>query len=93
MTLSTNTLLTQTPAVLNIGIDGFNASVLAHGGSLTSLQWQPPGNADPALAWQLAQLMVDPRIAAANAEATQRIINARPMWEDIGRAMTACGRN
>ena len=83
MTLSTNTLLTQTPAVLNIGIDGFNASVLAHGGSLTSLQWQPPGNADPALAWQLAQLMVDPRIAAANAEATQRIINARPMWEDI----------
>jgi Protein of unknown function (DUF1116) len=76
-------LLSQKPAVLNIGIDGFNQSVLTHGGSLTNLQWQPPGNADPLLAWQLAQLMNDPRIEHANAEATKRIINARPMWEDI----------
>ncbi len=78
-----NTLLTQAPAVLNIGLDGFNTSVTANGGTLTSLQWQPPGNADPALAWQLAQLLGDPRIEAANLEATQRIINARSMWEDI----------
>ena len=79
----TNTLLSQAPAVLNIGIDGFNASVTANGGLLANLQWQPPGNADPHLAWQLARLMGDPRIEAANAEATKRIINARPMWEDI----------
>lgn len=78
-----NNLLEQSPSVLNIGIDGFNQSVTAHGGTLNNLQWQPPGNADPALAWQLAQLMHDPRIEAANAEATKRIINARPMWEDI----------
>ncbi|MEN9539747.1 MAG: hypothetical protein RLZZ126_1982, partial [Pseudomonadota bacterium] len=81
--LSGNPLLRQPPGVLNIGIDGFNASVTAHGGSLASIDWQPPGNADPLLAWQLAQLMGDPRIEAANAQATQRIINARPMWEDI----------
>ena len=80
---TSNTLLEQEPSVLNIGIDGFNQSVTAHGGTLNNLQWQPPGNADPALAWQLAQLMDDPRIEAANAEATKRIINARPMWEDI----------
>jgi Protein of unknown function (DUF1116) len=78
-----NTLLTQTPSVLNIGIDGFNQSVTAHGGTLNNLLWQPPGNADPLIAWQLAQLIGDPRIEAANAEATKRIINARPMWEDI----------
>ncbi len=83
MTLPSNTLLSQPPSVLNIGIDGFNDSVTAHGGTLTNLQWQPPGNADPVLAWQLAQLMGDPRIEAANADATKRIINARPMWEDI----------
>jgi Protein of unknown function (DUF1116) len=83
MTLTSNTLLSQAPAVLNLGIDGFNASVTANGGTLTNLQWQPPGNADPALAWQLAQLLGDPRIEAANAEATKRIIHARPMWEDI----------
>jgi Protein of unknown function (DUF1116) len=78
-----NNLLTQAPAVLNVGIDGFNQSVTAHGGMLKNLQWQPPGNADPVLAWQLAQLMHDPRIESANAEATKRIINAKPMWEDI----------
>ena len=83
MTLNANTLLTQAPAVLNVGIDGFNPSVVANGGTLTHLQWQPPGNADPALAWKLAQLMADPRIEQANVLATQRIINARPMWEDI----------
>jgi Protein of unknown function (DUF1116) len=83
MMMTTNNLLTQTPSVLNIGIDGFNQSVTSHGGSLNNLLWQPPGNADPQIAWQLAQLMHDPRIEAANAEATKRIINARPMWEDI----------
>jgi Protein of unknown function (DUF1116) len=81
--MTSNTLLTQAPAVLNIGIDGFNQSVTAHGGALKNIQWQPPGNADPVLAWQLAQLMLDPRIESANTEATKRIINARPMWEDI----------
>lgn len=83
MSLSHNTLLTQTPAVLNIGIDGFNASITANGGQLGQLQWRPPGNADAQQAWQLAELMGDERIAQANALATQRIINARPMWEDI----------
>ena len=81
--MTPNNLLTQTPAVLNMGIDGFNQSVTAHGGTLKNLRWQPPGNADPVVAWQLAQLMLDPRIESANAEATKRIINARPMWEDI----------
>ncbi len=83
MSLSDNTLLSQAPAVLNIGIDGFNRSVTANGGTLANLQWLPPGNADPLLAWQLARLMIDPRVAAANTEATQRIIQSRPMWEDI----------
>ncbi len=83
MTLSANTLLRQAPAVLNVGIDGLNASVIANAGTLTQLQWQPPGDADPLLAWQLAQMMGDARIAAANAQATQRIISSRPMWEDI----------
>jgi hypothetical protein len=83
MSLNTNPLLTQTPSVLNIGIDGFNDSIAAAGGEVHSLPWQPPGNADPALAWNLARLMGDARIAAANEEVTRRVIQARPMWEDI----------
>ena len=83
MTATPNTLLDRPPAVLNIGIDGLNASVTASGGTLTHLPWHPPGDADPALAWQLARLLGDARIEAANALATQRIIASRPMWEDI----------
>ena len=89
MTLSTNTLLTQAPTVLNIGIDGFNESISQHGGQVAHLPWRPPGNADPLLAWNLARLMDDARITAANAEACKRIIQSRPMWEDI--AMRADG--
>ena len=83
MNLSTNTLLTQAPTVLNIGIDGFNESISQHGGQVEHLPWRPPGNADPLLAWNLARLMDDARITAANAEACKRIIQSRPMWEDI----------
>jgi len=89
MNLSTNTLLTQAPTVLNIGIDGFNESIRQHGGQVEHLPWRPPGNADPLLAWNLARLMDDARITAANAEACKRIIQSRPMWEDI--AMRADG--
>jgi hypothetical protein len=83
MTLATNPLLTTPPAVLNVGIDSFNASIAAGGGSVTHLSWQPPGDAQPQLAWQLARLLADERIDAANALAVQRIIAARPIWEDI----------
>jgi hypothetical protein len=89
MNLSINTLLTQAPTVLNIGIDGFNESIRQHGGQVEHLPWRPPGNADPLLAWNLARLMDDARITAANAEACKRIIQSRPMWEDI--AMRADG--
>jgi hypothetical protein len=75
--------------VLNIGIDGFNESISQHGGQVEHLPWRPPGNADPLLAWNLARLMDDARITAANAEACKRIIQSRPMWEDI--AMRADG--
>ena len=83
MSLSDNPILNRAPAVLNIGIDGFNRSVAANGGTLMNVDWRPPGNADPLLAWQLARLMADARVAAANAQATQRIIQSRPMWQDI----------
>ena len=87
--LASNTLLSQAPAVLNIGIDGFNESISQHGGKVEHLPWRPPGNADPLQAWNLARLMGDARISAANAEACKRIIQSRPMWEDI--AMRADG--
>ena len=85
------TLIDKPPAVINVGLDGFNASVTQNGGSALHLEWQPPGNADPALAWKLAQLMgdaADPqslgsRIDAANQQACAHVIAARPMLVDV----------
>jgi hypothetical protein len=81
--LDDNTLLTAAPAVLNVGIDAFNHSVTQHGGRLAQLAWRPPGDGDAGLAWHLARALGDARIDAANAEATERIIAARPLWEDV----------
>lgn len=85
------TLISSTPAALNVGLDSFNLSISGNGGTARQLDWQPPGNADPALAWKLARLMADSgdpdsigsRIDAANREACERVIAARPMLVDV----------
>ena len=85
------TLISSTPAALNVGLDSFNLSISGNGGIARQLDWQPPGNADPALAWKLARLMADngnpdsigSRIDAANHEACERVIAARPMLVDV----------
>ena len=85
------TLISQTPSALNIGLESFNHSIAGNGGSTLQLDWQPPGNADPALAWKLALLTGDPadpesigsRIDAANQTACERVIAARPMLIDV----------
>jgi hypothetical protein len=86
-----STLISNAPQVLNLGLESFNDSVTGNGGTATQLDWQPPGNADPALAWKLAQLMgdaADPnslgsRIDAANQLACEKIISSRPMLVDV----------
>lgn len=85
------TLLSSPPSVINTGLESFVDSVTRNGGSAQHLDWQPPGDADPALAWQLAQLMgdaADPgslgsRIEQANARACDNIIAARPLLIDV----------
>lgn len=86
-----STLLSSSPSVVNVGLESFNESVTGNGGTAIHLDWQPPGDADPKLAWQLAQLMgdsTDPeaigsRIDRANDEACARVIAARPMLVDV----------
>lgn len=85
-------LLDQTElSVINVGVDGFARSVIDAGGKALALQWQPPGDADPLLAWALAKLIGDEqdeqcagsRIDRANALAVQRIMAAQPMLVDV----------
>lgn len=86
-----STLLASAPQVINAGLESFIDSVTANGGTAQQLDWQPPGDADPALAWQLAQLMGDAndpdapgsKIDAANSLACEKVIAARPMLVDV----------
>ena len=78
-------------SVINVGVEGFTRSVREAGGKALALQWQPPGDGDPALAWALAGLMGDEedpqcagsRIDRANALAVERILAAQPMLIDV----------
>ena len=78
-------------AVVNVGVDAFTRSVRDAGGTVVQVDWSPPGDGDPELAWIVAQLMGDAddpdaigsRIDRANARAVERVIAARPMLVDV----------
>lgn len=76
---------------VNVGLETFTRSVREAGGHAVHVDWRPPGDGDPELAWALAQLMPDAdgceclgaRIDRANAEAVQRIVSAQPVLVDV----------
>ncbi len=78
-------------SVINVGVDSFTKSVIDAGGKAMALQWQPPGDGDPLLAWELAGLAGDAKdeecvgsmIDRANALAVERIIGAQPTLVDV----------
>jgi hypothetical protein len=86
-----NPLLAPDLAVVNVGVDTFNESIRAAGARALQTEWQPPGNADPKLAWILAQLAPDAgdpeslgsRIDRANRQAVDRILSSQPMLVDV----------
>jgi Protein of unknown function (DUF1116) len=77
---------------LNIGVAEFAAAPRAHGATVVQLDWRPPAQGDRDLGLLLARLEDDPgdpigrRVGAANARAVERILGARPMLVDVGRA-------
>jgi len=77
---------------LNVGVAEFAISPRAHGASVLELDWRPPAGGDRDLGLLLAHLEDDPddpigsRVAAANERAVERILAAKPMLVDIGRA-------
>ena len=77
---------------LNVGVSEFALSARAHGASVLELDWRPPAGGDRELGLLLARLEDDPddptgsQVAAANAQAIERILAARPMLVGMGRA-------
>ena len=84
-------LLSDTLSVINVGPDLFNRSLAEHRTACLQLDWSPPGDGSPALAWRLAQLMGDAEDAAApgsrtdraNRVAIDRILAAQPVLVDV----------
>src|SRR5579859_2656869 len=78
---------------VNIGVAGFAEPVRTHGAACLQLDWRPPADGDRALGLLVARLEDDrddpvgARIAAANAEASSRIVAGRPVLLDVRPAI------
>lgn len=76
---------------VSLGISGLDAGLERNGASVLHLDWQPPGNGDPDLAWDLARVTHDSTdqkspgsvVDRANAEAIARVLRAEPTWTDV----------
>ena len=81
--------LTEGVAAINLGLAGFADPIRAAGAPVVALDWRPPAGGDPGLGLLLAELEDDPRdpigarIAAANAQAVERILGAQPTLVDV----------
>jgi len=84
-------LLHGKPAVLNVGPEMFVDSVRAAGAAIAQVDWRPPGDGDPQLAWRLAELAGDrddadsagSQIDRANDAAVERMLAARAVLVDV----------
>src|SRR5262245_65450421 len=82
-------LLTPPLGVINIGLAQFAADLSRCGVAVTHVDWQPPAGAVAGLGELLAGLIGDPRIDAANQEASRRLLAAEPVLVDVVPALQA----
>jgi uncharacterized protein DUF1116 len=82
-------LLGAEPRVLNVGVAGFGDAPRTAGATVLQVEWRPPAQGDRELGLILARMQDDTddplgaKIAAANAEAMRRLLQARPVLEDV----------
>jgi Protein of unknown function (DUF1116) len=73
-------LLSAPPALVAAGVEVFSVAARAQGADVTDVAWRPPGFGDPA---DLTQLALDPRRAAANRTAVERVLAAGSVLVDV----------
>ena len=84
-----STLFKESLSVVNVGLAGFAADIVAAGGDCIALDWQPPAQGDRDAAWALATITKHPRIERANEEAFRRFAAAQPVLVDMVPARDA----
>lgn len=94
---ATSVLLPDGIRAVNVGPDMFSAPLAVHGAQVAALEWRPPAEGDRERGLVLARLEDDPddpigrTVAAANAEAVERLLGAQPMLVDVAPAGAALG--
>src|SRR3569833_3869815 len=81
-------LLSGPPSIVAAGVEVFSAALRAQGASVTDVDWRPPGFGS---AIDLAQLALDPRRAAANRIAVERVLAAGSVLTDVRPAREVVG--
>ena len=82
--MSIQKLLSGVPRVVNIGLSGFAADLIAQGTPVVQVDWRPPAQGKQHLLELLAGLApFEDRIAKANAEAVKRMLAANPVLIDV----------
>lgn len=81
-------LLAGPPAIVAAGVDVFSDALRAQGADVTDVEWRPPTLAD---AEDLTTLALDPRRAAANRTAVERVLAAGSVLTDVRPARDVLG--
>ena len=81
-------LLDGPPTVITAGVELFEHTLRDQGVETIAVDWRPPV-AD--VASELARIAADPRTAAANQTAVERITSAEPRWVGVKQAREAVG--
>ena len=80
-------LLTDKPRVINIGLQSFNESILAHGGQSVQYNWRPAAGGNQKMIQILHYLeQFSQEIDAENAKIVQRMKEVQPFLIDVVKA-------
>ena len=86
--MSLGGLLSSPLAIVAAGVDVFSDALRAQGAEVHDVDWRPPGFGDPA---DLAAIALDPRRAAANRTAVERLLAAGSHLVDVRQAKDVIG--
>ena len=83
------TLFDEGLKVINMGLASFAENLTACGAPAVHVDWMPPAGGDPRLIQVLDSIAAisEPDIEAANAEAVERILSAKPFITGVGTAL------
>ncbi|HET7144941.1 MAG TPA: DUF1116 domain-containing protein [Anaerolineales bacterium] len=84
-----NKLFEQNLQVINIGLSSFADAIRQTGGKSLQLDWRPPAMGDKETGKQLAKLVNQPEVEAANRTALDRFMSAQPVLMGVGQAREA----